>query len=90
MDSSIHKNNDSHVSGVSPFFSSEDINVSINQITTSNESVSEISKTVVRFALNFCFTFAFCRKTQCQVLPIIRAIQVLVIEHQAVNVVVNL
>ncbi|XP_031626005.1 serine/threonine-protein kinase greatwall [Contarinia nasturtii] len=29
LDSSIQKNNDSHVSGISPFFSSEDINMSI-------------------------------------------------------------
>lgn len=41
LDSSAHKNNDSHVSGVSPFFSSEDINVSLSIMNT-NESVSKI------------------------------------------------
>lgn len=44
LDSSIQKNNDSHVSGISPFFSSEDINVSINA-PQPNESVS--SKTLI-------------------------------------------
>lgn len=40
LDSSLHKNNDSHVSGISPFFSSEDINVSIN-LQPNNDSVSK-------------------------------------------------
>lgn len=39
LDSSMQKNNESHVSGISPFFSSEDINVSIN-VPPTNESVS--------------------------------------------------
>lgn len=41
---SVVKNNDSHVSGVSPFFSSEDINVSISQLVPSNESVRILKK----------------------------------------------
>lgn len=36
----MQKNNESHVSGISPFFSSEDINVSITA-PSYNESVSE-------------------------------------------------
>lgn len=42
LDSSIQKNNESHVSGILPFFSSEDINVSLNLQPTNgtNESVS--------------------------------------------------
>lgn len=38
LDSSTDEKNCSHVSGVLPFFSSEDINVSLN-MTTINESV---------------------------------------------------
>lgn len=39
LDTSIQKNDESHVSGISPFFSSEDINGLINRPQT-NESVS--------------------------------------------------
>lgn len=40
LDASLQKNNDSHVSGISPFFSSEDMNVSLNHTPQYSESVS--------------------------------------------------
>lgn len=40
LDASLQKNNDSHVSGISPFFSSEDMNVSLNNTPIYCESVS--------------------------------------------------
>lgn len=40
LDASLQKNNESHVSGISPFFSSEDMNVSINNTPQPCESVS--------------------------------------------------
>lgn len=46
FDTSIQKNNESHVSGISPFFSSEDINVSIT-LPQTNESVSTKSSGIV-------------------------------------------
>lgn len=60
LDSSIqNKNNESHVSGVSPFFSSEDVNVSIS-VQHTNESVCSIAnKKIFDFILIFKLHFIY-------------------------------
>lgn len=53
LDASLQKNNDSHVSGISPFFSSEDMNVSLNNTPQYCESVSTPKRRALRIFIVF-------------------------------------
>lgn len=62
LDASLQKNNDSHVSGISPFFSSEDMNVSLSNTPQYNESES-VSKwnTIVKSKSDTYFYYKECQ-----------------------------